>query len=270
MSRKRFNFARYKFRSDRLLLSLERRFARMFARALKEQQKQFIEHYRETNEVILPDTLTPIFSEIVEKVGWQGYRMQRQLLDATNKSIFRDTFSMWIDTFIQTRVSRIVQQINGTTSKRINELITRGFTESWTFEYLVNEFQQAGVFSAGRGMTVARTTIGAINNEVKEKSMNDWSEEIGEKGNMFKIWIHRGAKHPRDWHVALDNGIAIRASDPFVVADTDTGEVELMDKPHSMGASAHNTINCGCEVMYITEDYARDAGMLSDDSFRWG
>ena len=44
-------------------------------------------------------------------------------------------------------------------------------------------------------------------NEAKFKGKDDIKEELGEE--IWKIWIHRGSKNPRDWHLYLDNGKAI-------------------------------------------------------------
>lgn len=74
------------------------------------------------------------------------------------------------------------------------------------------------------------------------------------------MWIHRGAKHPRDWHVAMDNGKAIPKIQPFKVSKPSTGGTEDMARPHD--GSPENTINCGCEVIYISERYARNNNML--------
>ena len=40
------------------------------------------------------------------------------------------------------------------------------------------------------------------------------------------------------------------------------GDIEHMDRPHDEFASAGNVINCGCEVIYMTEAFARRNGYL--------
>ena len=97
-------------------------------------------------------------------------------------------------------------------------------------------------------------------NEAKIKGKDDIKEELGEE--VWKIWIHRGSKNPRDWHLHLDNGKAIHEDDGWRVEVPSSGKTEAMDRPHDPEASAENVINCGCEAMYISYSYAKNNGMI--------
>lgn len=259
---KRFNFRRWIFQNDRILTRFEKRFARVILRDLKEQQKIIIANFKETQNIEIPDNLFDTLKEIIEVVGWHSYNAQQKLFISIQKSIFRDTFSSWLDFYMETRIRNSINLINDTTRINLEKILQRGFSQSIPFELIVEELENSHMFSSARAMRIVRTEIGHVNNQVKKQSVEDWSREIGQYENMYKIWIHRGAKNPRDWHIALDNGKAIPKDNTFVVVNHESGTVEHMDTPHSEGASLENVINCGCEVVYIPEWYAIENNMI--------
>src|SRR5678809_1230587 len=76
-------------------------------------------------------------------------------------------------------------------------------------------------------MMISRTGVGNSMNEAKFKGKDDIKEELGEE--IWKIWIHRGSKNPRDWHVRLDDGKAIHEDDVWRVEVPSSGMTEQMD-----------------------------------------
>ena len=244
-------FRRYINRSDRILLAYERKFAKKIRVALLEQLKAYPNHV---------DTLTPIFEELYMQVGERFYLSQTKLFDDMQKSIFLDVFRMWYQTYIATTLAGKVTNINDTTRERLQETLGLLIPQSLEFETMVEALKKDFAFSAKRALMISRTEVGNAMNKAKERSAGDriTSEE---EGGMFKIWVHRGARNPRDWHMALDNGKAIPAEQPFIVID-DEGNIEQMDRPHDEFASAGNVINCGCEVIYMTEAFAKRNGYL--------
>ena len=243
------------FRSDRLLKAYEKKYKKLLYKALQEQAKHAFEH---NFEII--DTLTPVIEKLYMEVGAKAYEFQYKLLEkTTTKSIFLNTFENWIKGYLSTIVGGRVRNINDTTRLQIKKIIEEGFIGRTLFELTAEKLQQSFSFSAKRAMTIVRTEIGNINNEAKDRSSEDWKNVSGNE--LYKIWIHRGAKDPRDWHIALDSGKAIPKSQPFVVT-TPNGITDNMARPHDQAASAENNINCGCEVIYVSESYAKRRGLI--------
>ena len=249
------NIKRYIFRSDRLLKAYEKKYKKLLYNALQEQAKHAFEH---NFEII--DTLTPVIENLYMEVGTSAYEFQYKLLEkTTTKSIFLNTFENWIKGYLSAIVGGRVRNINDTTRLSLKKIIEEGFIGRTLFELTAEKLQQIYAFSAKRAMMITRTEIGNINNEAKDKSSEDWKRESGNE--LYKIWIHRGAKDPRDWHVAMDNGKAIPKGKKYTVSNPN-GETDYMDRPHDSTASAGNTINCGCEVIYVSESYARRRGLI--------
>src|SRR5574344_164807 len=250
----KFNLNRYIMRSGRMLTAYEKKYAKKLRQALKEQRRHCIE-----NNFEIIDTLTPVITDLYNEVGEKMYLDQYRLLEGTvTKSIFLNTFKVWLKIYINTVALERVKMINDTTRFRAKQIIEEGFQSRLLFETIVDMLDITGIFGAGRAMTIVRTEIGNINNEAKDRSSEYWKKETGV--DLYKIWIHRGAKNPRDWHMAMDNGKAIPKIQPFKVAKPSTGGTEDMARPHD--GSPENTINCGCEVIYIAERYARQNNML--------
>ena len=249
------NIKRYIFRSDRLLKAYEKKYKKLLYQALQEQAKHAFEH---NFEII--DTLTPVIEQLYNEVGLRMYEYQYRLLeDTTEKSIFLNTFEVWLKGYLSAIIGGRVRNINDTTRLSLKKIIEEGFVGRTQFELTAEKLQQIYAFSAKRAMMITRTEIGNINNEAKDRSSEDWKRESGNE--LYKIWIHRGAKDPRDWHVAMDNGKAIPKEQAFIVSNPN-GETDNMSRPHDETASAGNTINCGCEVIYISESYAKRNGLI--------
>ena len=251
----KYDIKRDIFRSDRLLKAYEKKYKKLLYEALQKQAKHAFEH---NFEII--DTLTPVIENLYLEVGTSAYEFQYKLLEDTiEKSIFLNTFEVWLKGYLSTVIGERVRNIDLTTKLSLKKIVEEGFVGRTLFELTVEKLQQAFSFSAKRAMMIVRTEIGNINNEAKDKSSEDWKRESGNE--LYKIWIHRGAKDPRDWHLALDNGKAIPKEQAFVVSNPN-GETDYMDRPHDSTASAGNTINCGCEVIYISESYAKRNGLI--------
>jgi hypothetical protein len=84
------------------------------------------------------------------------------------------------------------------------------------------------------------------------KSAIDWANQTGTQ--LWKIWIHGGAKEPRIQHIQAQNK-PIRFDQPFVF--NSNGVEVLMDKPGDLNGGPAQTINCSCVVIYVSERYAR-------------
>lgn len=253
--RKRLNIRRLIVQSDRILKAYERKYQRIFNAEINKQLK----HYVDTNEFI--DTITPAIEQLYREVGERYFMIQRNIfIDSLEKSVFMNTFRAWFEVYLKTQIANKVTNINETTLNRLQQTLSTFIRGSFEWEEAVSTLTTHFDFSPRRALMIARTEIGNANNVAKQKSSDEWQLETGDQ--QYKIWIHRGSKAPREWHQHLDNGRAIPKDIPFVVTDPNTGIVDYMTTPHDPNASAGNVINCGCEVIYVSERYARENNMI--------
>jgi hypothetical protein len=252
---KRINFKRLIARNNRLILAYEKKYAKEIWRAFQKQLKGYLE------TGILSNEITPILTDMYMKVGERFYLDQYKLLsDISQKNLFLDAFKIWWMNYVNTVLAEKVTRINETTLSKLQSSLGDLIPQSLEFEEMADRLMKDFDFSLKRAMTISRTEVGNAMNEAKFRAKDNIKEELGEE--IWKIWIHRGAKNPRDWHVKLDNGKAIHEDDVWRVEVPSTGGTEPMSRPHDPTASAENVINCGCEVMYISYSYAKNNGMI--------
>ena len=252
---KKINFKRLVARNNRLILAYEKKYAKQIGRALQKQLRDYLK------TGVLSDEITPILTDMYMSVGERFYRNQYKLLsDVSQKNLFIDAFKIWWTSYVNTVLAEKVTRINETTLTKLQEALGGLIPQSLEFEEMASRLMNDFDFSLQRAMMISRTEVGNAMNEAKFKGKDDIKGELGEE--IWKIWIHRGSKNPRDWHVRLDDGKAIHEDDVWRVEVPSTGMTEPMSRPHDPEASAENVINCGCEVMYISYSYAKNNGMI--------
>lgn len=252
---KRINFKRLVARNNRLILAYEKKYAKQIGVALQKQLRDYIK------TGILSDEITPILTEMYMSVGERFYLDQYKLLsDISQKNLFIDAFKIWWTNYVGGVLAEKVTRINETTLTKLQSALGGLIPQSLEFEEMASKLMKDFDFSLKRAMMISRTEVGNAMNEAKHKGKDDIKEELGEE--IWKIWIHRGSKNPRDWHLKLDDGKAIHEDSFWSVETPSTGFTEPMDRPHDSSASAENVINCGCEVMYISYSYAKNNGMI--------
>ena len=82
----------------------------------------------------------------------------------------------------------------------------------------------------------------------KERSAEDWSLQTSEQ--LFKMWIHGGAKEPRPSHIQANETI-VRKGDIFPI---DEG-LRMPGDPQAPGSS---TINCSCTVVFMSGRFVKN------------
>ena len=252
---KKINFKRLVARNNRLILAYEKKYAKQIGTALQKQLRNYIK------TGILSDEITPVLTDMYMKVGERFYLNQYKLLsDVSQKNLFIDAFKIWWTNYVGSILAEKVTRINDTTLGKLQTALGGLIPQSLEFEEMASSLMKDFDFSIQRAMMISRTEVGNSMNEAKFKGKDDIKEELGEE--IWKIWIHRGSKNPRDWHVRLDDGKAIHEDDVWRVEVPSSGMTEAMSRPHDPEASAENVINCGCEVMYISYSYAKNNGMI--------
>jgi hypothetical protein len=235
---------------DRRALAFEKKYAKLIHKALIAQALNFAKNGFLSNEI--EDVLTNLYYEVSESFfnsemeGYLSFKSKRSVTEGFFSTFYND----WIKQFIGDMIGLKIANINDTTLKLVQGVINN--YRGSEFSVISAEIKKVMNTNTHRSMMIARTEVGNMANATKEKSGDEFATSTGVE--VGKIWIHRGAKNPRDWHVLLDNGQVIPKNDNFVVVD-DEGNTELMLRPHADSASAKNVINCGCQVMYVPIDY---------------
>ena len=242
------NFRRMAQIEDIRMAAYERKYARKVLSAIKEQGEYFIESR------IFKDTLTPVLEELYEKTMSDFLQRQWNQLErgsVTKQGFFIDRWAVWREVFRATKLATKITNINKTTEETIRRIVREGSEMGLEFWQIASDIRSktGGKIGRKRARMIARTEVGEAVNLAKAKSSDDFENETGME--IGKIWIHRGAKDPRDWHVAMDNGTAIKKADRWSVSDPNTGITDLMIHPHDPEASAGNVINCGCQAIYV-------------------
>lgn len=243
---------------DRRLSILERRYQSRIAAALKKQGQNYIKTGKLGNEVF------EALSKMYETVSFDYLQRQFSWLEQNIKkdARFFMGWKLWTAEQIAGGLRARANAIDDTTgqwirdaeARNIEAQIAEGITTGQTTETLKEAVQYVtdGRIGKNRARVIARTEMGQAVNDAKSKSSDDWEKETGER--LGKFWVHRGAKDPRSWHMALDTGVPIPKKQPFMVANPDSGIVDYMDYPHDDSASAENVVNCGCTIIYTRWD----------------
>ena len=242
------NMKRFSQLEDRRQTAYEKMYTAKIRKALIGQTK----HYLETGD--LDNSMRLVINEMYE-VLMADY-LQRQWVQLQNNTLekktnfFLDTWKRWIQDFMMEKLTMRVTNIDDTTRERLRNATLEGATAGETKTQIADRVLKIMESNATkqRARMIARTEVGEAVNLAKTKSADDWETETGMK--IGKMWLHRGAKDPRDWHMSLDDGKVIPKDVPFIVNNPNTGESDKMMYPHDQSASAGNVINCGCQVLY--------------------
>lgn len=232
---------------DRKAAAAEKKYATDIRKALKQQGEHFIETGEIDNSMypVIEDLYTTLFNEWLPR---QWSQLERNVIKQTR--FFRQDWIRWIRDFVMTDLLTKVTAIDETTRETLRNIVSEGASSGLSFGEISDMIRKAtsGDIGRYRARMIARTEVGEAINTAKTKSSDDWEAETGTK--LGKLWIHRGAKDPRDWHMMLDNGVAIPKEQTWTVTNPNTGETDNMKHPHDSSASAGNVINCGCQVIY--------------------
>lgn len=248
---------RYRTREQRKLKAYEKKYAKAILLVLNKQLNEAIKN-RQYGAVFLDNDMFDILSDLYKEVGVDMANDQFDVLTsftAKASPFFLNTWRDFMTNYILANMANRVTKINDTTRKKIQETIAIGFTLGLDEEKMA-EFLQTRIeaFNRYRAVMIARTETAEAANIAKDRSAEDWENETNEK--LYKVWIHRYAKEPRDWHINLDNNKAIPKLQPFLVYDN-KGRMTEMQRPHDPAGGPTNNVNCSCVVVYVSESYAR-------------
>lgn len=165
---------------------------------------------------------------------------------------FLNTWREWIKDWVLQNLSQLIFDVNTNTDNKIKQIIAEG-VEAGLNPFQIERLLLEQIPDPKRARAIARTESTRAFNEGKKKSAQDWANQTGT--NLWKIWIHGGAKEPRFQHIQAQNK-PIPANSFFEFISPKVGIVQ-MDKPGDINGGAAQTVNCSCVVVYVSERYAR-------------
>ncbi len=238
--------SRYIRIEERRHAAYEKKYAALIRKALIQQGEDYI---RTKNiGTALFDVLDDMYNVVMtDYLIRQWEQLQRNTI-TKKKDFFIDTWDKWLVDFKVNELTMKVKGIDETTRDMLRTVTLEGAKMGETVSAINSRIRKVMNASARRAKVIARTEVGQAVNMAKTKSSDDWEKET--ETPLGKLWIHRGAKDPRDWHMSLDTGIPIPKGDYFTVTNSMTGESDRMMYPHDPSASAGNVVNCGCQIIY--------------------
>jgi hypothetical protein len=246
---RKINYSKVRRSAQADLKRYERLGVKIFTEALKEQAKPVVP--------LLP--MQNAYIEFYQNVFVDSARKEFNRIRQDNRekafipdNFFLNTWKEWIKDWVLQNLGQLILDVTNTTQKKVNEIIAQGIEDGlnpFEIERLLLEF----IPDIKRARAIARTESTRAYNEGKKKSAEDWARQTGTQ--LWKIWIHGGAREPRIQHIQAQDK-PIRA-DLFFQFTNPNFTIVQMDKPGDINGGAAQTVNCSCVVVYVSESYAR-------------
>jgi hypothetical protein len=244
----KINYSKVRRSAQSDLKKYERLGVKIFTEALKEQAKPVVpllpmqDAYVKFYQAVFVDSATKEFNRIR-----QDNREKKFLPDG----FFVSTWLEFIKNWVIVNLGQLIFDVTDTSQKKVNEIVAQGIQDGLNPRQ-IEELLIEQIPDIKRARAIARTEATRAYNEGKRQSAIQWANETGTQ--LWKIWIHGGAKEPRIQHIQAQNK-PVRFDQPFVFFTN--GVQVLMDKPGDLNGGAAQTINCSCVVVYVSESYAR-------------
>lgn len=245
---RKINYSKVRRSAQADLKRYERLGVKIFTDALREQAKPVVplmpmqDAYIKFYQTVFVDSATKEYNRI---------RQDNQEKKFLPDNFFLATWLEFIKNWVIQNLGQLIFEVTDTTQKRVNEIVSQGIKEGLNPRQIEERLLEQ-IPDIKRARAIARTESTRAYNEGKEQSAIQWANETGTQ--LWKIWIHGGAKEPRIQHILAQNK-PIRFDQPFVF--NSNGVQVLMDKPGDLNGGPAQTINCSCTVIYISERYAR-------------
>lgn len=123
----------------------------------------------------------------------------------------------------------LISSVSDDMKKRISVLVWNGFTGRTSVDTLAAQIQEQVDIETRRAQNIANDQMGKLSAALDQ-------ERQRELGFSQFIWIHSGAEHPREEHLARD------------------GEIFSWDDPELDGDLPGMAINCGCKAQAYLDD----------------
>lgn len=232
---------------DAVIIKYERRIAREIARAMRDAIKRYY-----AGDIAVPldvaknehaMRLNGILSDMWREGGEAMTGVIPLLKRAQGRHEVKDFFTAPNATVAAANFARLyggirITEISGTTIADVNKVIADGI-EAGLDERAIGRMVRAvaPIKSASRAQTIARTETAA--------AASYTAQSIAELGGveMLRRWVSSDGERTREAHSDAD-GQERSMQEPFEV------DGELLMYPGDPNGSAHNVINCRCQVVF--------------------
>ena len=245
---RKINYSKVRRSAQADLKRYERLGVKIFTEALKEQAKPVVPLLPMQNAYI--KFYQTVFVESATK-EYNRIRQDNKQKALLPNDFFLNTWLEFIKNWVIQNLGQLIFEVTDTSQKKVNEIVAQGIKDGLNPRQ-IEELLAEQIPDIKRARAISRTESTRAYNEGKRQSAIQWANETGSQ--LWKIWIHGGAKEPRIQHIQAQNKPK-RFDQPFVF-NTRGFEV-LMDKPGDLNGGAEQTINCSCVVIYVSESYAR-------------
>jgi hypothetical protein len=246
---RKLNYSKIRRSAQADLRKYERLGVKIFTEALKLQavpnpsplpmQKAYVDFY----QAVFVDSAKKEFNRI---------RQDNREKAFVPDEFFLNTWREWIKDWTLQNLGTLITAVNDNTREKIQAVLGEG-VEQGLNPFQIERLLLDQIPDPKRARAIARTESTRAFNEGKKKSAEDWSNQTGT--NLWKLWIHGGAREPRIQHIQAQDK-PIPANSFFEFTSPKIGVVQ-MDKPGDIKGGAAQTVNCSCVVVYISESYAR-------------
>jgi uncharacterized protein with gpF-like domain len=246
--------------------ALEKAFIPKLIRIIKNYRKGFIADLRAngqssalSNLQRLPASpqLTKLINLIYRRAGLTGAKMtfDELKLQVVEKKAAFGRNEQWIADvidYLKLHLLSFVQNITETMRADIIKALEKGIEEGMSIDQIVKQLQADGLIRS-RARVIARTEINRATNVGHAVAAESLPYEVDKK------WSAASDHRTRHSHRQINNH-RVGEDDTFKVpiykGDKPTGTFDNMLYPGDATASAGNTINCRCRVVYVPK---RDA-----------
>jgi uncharacterized protein with gpF-like domain len=206
-----------------------------------------------------PDELIKAVQDIYKRAGLTGARITFNELKAAVRQIEQKAGfgrnEQWIANvleYLRLHLLAFVQDITETMRSDIVKILERGIDQGMSIDQIVNELKSEGLIRS-RARVIARTEVNRATNVGHAVGAQSLPYEVDKK------WSAANDHRTRHSH-RLVHDHRVDETDTFKVpiykGDKPTGLFEEMLYPGDATASAANTVNCRCRVVYLPK---RDA-----------
>jgi len=242
-------------RQERSKQPYYRKAERMFKRSLNVQLKPVIDYLNEVGDLVDYDKVRLLIKEapILDSMEYVyttagsdfAEKIYSQYADAEG---LRSQFDRFMVDLVRNTSATKVTAITDVTRRDAINVIRKSLSgdlsdgEGRIGYRLSQDLEKAGAkISKWRARVIARTEVNGAFNAGQDFGMQKMSQDLGLE--YTKTWLATADNRTRDAHYNM-NGKTIPREASFIVGG------EEMDRPHAIGASAANVVNCRCGLTY--------------------
>lgn len=203
------------------------------------------------NRTPMNNRVEPILRQIYKNVGQTAARSQfTELTASVRKGSKAGGFGrneFWIrevTRYLEMHKLKFVQDISDTTRSDIQRIINKAVNEQWPLQQIVKELQTTKIVEA-RAAVIVRTELVRASNVGHAVGAQSFPYEVN------KVWISANDHRTRHGHRMVHKHVT--AEDGIFTVPVVIKKVlryEKMKFPGDPDASAANTCNCRCRVVY--------------------